>query len=255
MNAKRIAEALGARRSGTGWVARCPAHEDLNPSLSISEVAGRILLHCHAGCPQADVIAVLRERGLWSEAHTHSDSERCACGQTLRSAPPRSIVAEYNYTDSAGVLLYQVVRYEPKSFCQRRPDGAGGWIWKKHPEQVLYHMPEVLEAPIVFVVEGEKDVETLRARGFVATTAAGGANAPWLPAFTEALRGREVVIWPDADAPGRAKGLLTARALLGSAARIVVLDMPGAKDASEWFEQGHSETELIAQLDGEAVTQ
>lgn len=255
MTVQGIAEALGARRSGSGWKAPCPAHEDGNPSLSISEADGKILLHCHAGCPQAAVIEALRERGLWSEGHAQLEPHQRACGQAKQRTGNRRIVAEYNYTNRSGALLFQVIRFEPKGFCQRYPDGAGGWIWKKHPDQVLYRLPEVLEAPIIFVVEGERDVETLRARGFVATTPAGGASAPWLPGFTETLRGREVVIWPDADGPGRRKALVIARALLGAAARITLLDISGAKDASEWFEQGHSETELIAQVEGEGVAQ
>jgi len=80
---------------------------------------------------------------------------------------------------------------------------------------------EVLQAPIVFVVEGEKDVETLRDYGFVATTNAGGAEAPWLPQFTQALRGREVILLPDNDGPGRKRVLNIARALLGKVARLL----------------------------------
>lgn len=62
-----IAAALNARRSGAGWMARCPAHEDRTPSLSLTERNGRVLVHCHAGCSQEAVIAALRERGLWHE--------------------------------------------------------------------------------------------------------------------------------------------------------------------------------------------
>ena len=91
--------------------------------------------------------------------------------------------------------------------------------------------------------------------GFVATTNAGGAMAPWLPQFTEALRGREVIILPDADPPGRHRALTIARALLGKVARLVVLELEGAKDVTEWFARGHSEIELIAQLDGKEMTQ
>ena len=127
--------------------------------------------------------------------------------------PRRQIVATYDYTDEAGHLLYQVVRTQPKGFFQRRPDGEGGWINKKSKRQVLYHLREVVEAPIVFVVEGEKDAETLRSQGFVATTNAGGAEAPWLPEFTEALAGREVIVIPDNDKPGRDRAARIARAL------------------------------------------
>jgi DNA primase len=239
MTADSIARAIEARRSGSCWMAKCPGHDDNNPSLSIREVDGKVLLHCHAGCTQGDVIDALKVRGLW---------------QLERTENPR-IVATYDYTDEHGNLLYQAVRYQPKDFKQRRPDGRGGWTWKKGTRQVLYRLPEVLEAPIVLVVEGERDVETLREYGFVATTNAGGAKAPWAQPYTEALSGREVILIPDNDAPGRKRVLNIARALLGKVARLVVLELEGgSKDVTEWFSQGHSELELIAQVDGEEVS-
>jgi hypothetical protein len=64
-----LVAALHARRTGRGWIARCPAHQDRTPSLSLAECNGRLLVHCHAGCAQADVIAALRDRGLWQERH------------------------------------------------------------------------------------------------------------------------------------------------------------------------------------------
>ena len=233
-----LVDALKAKRVGSTWMACCPTHEDRNPSLSIREADGKILVHCHAGCEQRDVIDELTLRGLW---------------KSEKRDPPRRIVATYDYTDQDGEILYQMVRFEPKDFRQRRPDGRGGWTWKKHPRQVLYRLPEVLEAPIVFAVEGEKDAEKLRAHGFVATTNAGGAKAPWLPQYTETLAGREVVIIPDDDPPGWERAEHVARALLGHASRIVILHdihQHGAKDVSEWFERGHSECELIAILEG-----
>ena len=66
MTAETIAKALGGHRAGATWMARCPAHEDREPSLSISAGKdGKVLVRCHAGCDQRDVIAALRERGLW----------------------------------------------------------------------------------------------------------------------------------------------------------------------------------------------
>jgi hypothetical protein len=236
--ADSIIRGLEARRSGSAWMALCPAHDDHDPSLSIKEVDGKVLVRCHRGCSQAKVIEALKARGLWEAAPERTWAKR--------------IVAEYNYTDEHGELLYQIVRYEPKDFRQRYPDGRGGWVWKKHPRQVLFHLREVLEAPIVFIVEGEKDVETLREWGFVATTNAGGAKAPWVPAFTEALRGRECILIPDFDQPGKARVLRIARALLGKVARLIILDdLPGyTKDITDWFKAGHSECELIATLEG-----
>lgn len=235
MTAADIARKLHGRKSGAGWIARCPAHDDHNPSLSLRDANDKILAHCHAGCEQNSVVDALQSLGLWPE----------------REERPSRIVATYDYTDKSGALLYQVVREDPKSFKQRRPDGYGNWIWKKHPEQVLYHLREVLESPIVFVVEGEKDVETLRQHGFVATTNAGGSNARWLDGYTEALRGRECVIIPDNDGPGWQRASVIGKALFGVAARIRILELPkNVKDISDWFAAGHGECELIVMLEG-----
>jgi len=67
MNAETIARALGGRKAGGGWTARCPAHDDRKPSLSIHNKHGMVLVRCHAGCERADVIAALRECGLWTK--------------------------------------------------------------------------------------------------------------------------------------------------------------------------------------------
>lgn len=241
MTAGEIAQRLPkGRKSGSSWVACCPAHEDNDPSLNLRDDGGKVLVHCHASCPQDAVIDALKAQDLWpNQERTES-----------------RIIATYDYTNEGGELLYQVARFEPKDFRPRFLDGAGGWIWKKHPRQVLYRLPEVLEAPIVFVVEGEKDVERLRSHGFVATTNAGGANARWLPEFTDALRGREVILIPDNDVAGRKRVLCIARALKGVAVRLVVLELEGngIKDVSDWFNAGHSEVELISMLDPEEAS-
>jgi hypothetical protein len=66
MNAAELARALGGKKVGDGWLAKCPAHNDHGPSLSIDEGAdGKPLVHCHGGCPQDAVIAALKASGLW----------------------------------------------------------------------------------------------------------------------------------------------------------------------------------------------
>jgi|ERR1017187_1735973 hypothetical protein len=78
MTADFIARALGARRSGSGWMAKCPAHEDNGPSLSICDRDAKLLVHCHAGCSQLEVIEALRARGLWprQERRERTPAER-----------------------------------------------------------------------------------------------------------------------------------------------------------------------------------
>ena len=240
MTAQDIARSLGGKPIAGGFIARCPAHDDRNPSLSINDSNGSVLVCCHAGCPQTDVITALKDRGLWSLTQPG--------GSVL---PTKTITTTYDYTDKNGSLLYQVVRYEPKDFRQRRPDGRGGWVWNlRGTDRVLYRLREVVEAPIVFLVEGERDVETLRDWGFVATTAAGGTGAKWLPEFTQTLADKEVIVVPDSDQPGWKRAEVVSRALFGQVAKLKVLGLPdGIKDVTEFFEQGHSECELIATLE------
>src|SRR5262245_45778142 len=67
MSAESIAKALGGRETGGGWTACCPAHDDRTPSLSIRDADGKVLVRCHAGCDQEQVIATLRSLDLWTE--------------------------------------------------------------------------------------------------------------------------------------------------------------------------------------------
>jgi hypothetical protein len=84
-----------------------------------------------------------------------------ALGYRPSTEPVRRITATYDYTDEIGLLLFQVVRFEPKDFRQRRPDGQGSWNWNLTGiEPVLYKLPEVLAASSLLIVEEEKDVET-----------------------------------------------------------------------------------------------
>ena len=237
-----------------------------------------MLIHCHAGCTQSAVIAGLESRGLWGGgvsdhavltalgARKSGDQFIARCVSHHDPTPSLSLkpidepaessrgieVAWYNYQDAAGEDVYQVVRFEPKRFSQRFPDGLGGWTFRKHPDQVLYHLPEILRNQIVFVVEGEKDADTLRSWGFVGTTAAGGANAPWLPAFTVSLTGKEVVVIPDSDPPGRKRAAAVMRELVGHC-DLKLLELDDSKDITEWFALGHGEVELIAAVESAEV--
>jgi putative DNA primase/helicase len=248
MTAADIARALPkGRKSGAGYVACCPVHEDHEPSLSLRDADGKVLVHCHAGCPQDAVIAKLKDLGLWPEPE-----------QQAKTKP--LVIAEYNYTDAGGNVLYQVCRTTPKGFFQRLPDGAGGWLKRgpKDKDKVLYRIREVLESPIVFLPEGEKDCERLRDHGFVATCEPGGANSRWFPQYTEALTDRSVIICPDNDRPGWERAKRIAKALLGKAAEIIVLDdihHSGVKDISDWFDAGHSECELLNIIESSFVDQ
>src|SRR5260370_30472561 len=161
MTAAEFAARLNATASKHGWEGRGPAHEDARASLSISEGRdGRTLVKCHVGCTPESIVAAsgLEMRDLFAEP----------------AAPAREIVATYHYTDADGILLYQVVRFAPKDFRQRRPDGAGGWIWNLDgTRRVLYRLPELRAAHApgkrVFIVEGEPYAHAVEQAGDAAT--------------------------------------------------------------------------------------
>ena len=130
----------------------------------------------------------LRDHGLISNAPSGLHQGRNG------GRKPFTIIDTYDYTDESGALLFQVVRSAPKDFRQRRPNGKGGWTWSLgKTRRVLYRLPEVRDAVaggrIVLIVEGEKDVNTLRELGFAATCNPGGANK-WRTEYTESLRER-----------------------------------------------------------------
>jgi putative DNA primase/helicase len=194
---------------------------------------GRVLLRCLAGCDTARVVSAL---GLTMKdlfAPKGNGNGKAAMGK---------IVATYPYTDAAGTLLYEVVRFEPKDFRQRRPDGSGGWIWKMEGvPRVLYHLPELVAADPatpIFIVEGEKDVDNLRAVGCLATCNSGGAGKWNKIEDTSVLHGRNVVVIPDRDEPGRKHATEVAAALRGKATAVRILELQGdgVKDVSDWIE-------------------
>ncbi len=234
----------GVRRSGEGWIARCPSHEDHRQSLSLGVGDdGRVLVNCHAGCSPDAVCAAL---GL-KLADLFVDEKPGGNGNASTPAR-REIVATYDYVDESRQLLFQVVRFEPKDFRQRRPDGEGGWTWKvAGTRRVLYRLPEIILAArlggTVYVVEGEKDVHALEAAGAIATTSPAGAGK-WRPEYSEALTGAHVAIVADRDEPGRAHAEQVAKSLEGKAASVRILEAAAGKDAADHLAAGKRVDEL-----------
>src|SRR5262249_10248930 len=160
---------------------------------------------------------------------------------------PRSEpVATYNYEDRDGTLLYQVLRYEPKTFRQRRPNGKS-WIWKLTDRRVVYRWPELCRFPnaTIFDTEGEKDADRLWSIDLCATTVAAGK---WSDECVQALAGRDIIILQDNDDAGHAKAQEAAKLLQGVANTVRVVLLPGLPqrgDVSDWLDMGHSKEELI----------
>ena len=230
------------------WEARCPAHEDESPSLSIAERDGKILLHCFAGCSVEEVTNALgvEMKDLFPD--------------TGKNQVPRKTPPTFDYTDEAGQLLYQTVREDlpngKKNFKQRRPDGQGGWIWNlKDTRRVLYRLPSVLQAqgPIVFH-EGEKAVEaaiTAGLPGCHTTTVCGAKNAKQTD-FSP-VKGKAVILVPDHDDSGEVylRDVVTMATATGalSAKGLRLPGLPEKGDIVEWLQAGGTVEQFTALLE------
>ena len=251
--------AAGLRASADGLRRRIPCPAPGHPGdRSGSNCAvwvgssGSIGAVCHShDCAYDDIL-----RGLGAHSQI---ANRDGGGRSARRGRPDTarsrIVATYDYRDGRGELLFQVVRYTPKGFRQRRPDRAGGWTWStKGVERVLYRLPELLAADrdeTVFICEGEKDADNLAALGLVATTAPGGAGKWGQVSDLSALAGRRVVALPDNDSGQQ--GLRHCKDVAASLATIAfsvkVLSLPGlapaGEDVSDWIGLGGTAARLI----------
>jgi hypothetical protein len=226
---------------GGQWSAKCPAHDDAHASLSIGEGSdGTILIRCHAGCTAKAIVAAmgLTLRDLFSPSTNGTDWGR--------------IVKAYDYTDEQGRLLFQAVRFDPKDFRQRSPDGNGGWRWKTTGvRRVLYRLPTLRPAidsgQTIFIAEGEKDVDTVVALGLTATCNVGGAGK-WKPEYSGCLRGAKVIIIVDQDEPGKKHAAQVAKSLHGVAELVKVIDPPAGKDVTEWLQEHGGTKEKLLEL-------
>lgn len=231
------------RKVGTGWEARCPAHDDRRASLSVKEgQEGRALLKCHAGCSTTSVVEKV--------GFSMRDLKRSPEPSRARR------VESYDYTDEAGTVLFQVVRFEPKDFRHRRPDGRGGWLWNlENTRRVLFRLPSVVKAATrggaVFIVEGEKDVLSLETLGLVATCNPAGAGK-WRAEHAQSLKGcKGAVILPDNDEVGRKHAEDIARSLHAIGILAKVLELPGLApkgDVSDWIRAGGTKADLYAMV-------
>ena len=206
-------------------MAQCPGHEDGTASLSIAQGDVGAVVCCQAGCDTKTAVLPPLKLGF---------AELFDQPRKARDRAPRRVVAEYRYTDEHGELLFVKVRFEPKDFAVKRPDGRGGWTFRlgSDTRRVLYRLPELLAAVgagrTVYVVEGEKDADRLAGMDYVATcnfdgAAKDGQRTKWRPEYAESLRGTDVVIIADRDAPGIAHARAIAASLDGKAKSVAIV--------------------------------
>lgn len=202
----------GHKPSGGGYLALCPCHPDKDPSLSINECDGKLLVHCF-GCG-AGLPDVLDTLGLPREAPADKPT-----GPML--------IAEYFYGDQLKKCKY------------RKSDGSKYFVWyhregdqwrkgRNGIDAGLYRNGDLSATSVVYIVEGEKDVDSLGEFGLVAVCLPDGANSKWHAVYEEELSGKDIIILPDNDKPGKQYAQLCAAKLEGKATRIRLVDLSAA---------------------------
>jgi Toprim-like len=227
----------GVRPRGGYWMARCPAHDDGEASLSVKRGTEQpVILHCFAECERD---AILDAIGL-----TLADISKPREQHEDDWTPFGPAVATYIYTDAAGKVLFGVCRTAGKKFPQWRPDPSRphGRAWSvKGVKLVPYRLPRVLAAvdagETVWIAEGEKDVHALEAAGVTATTSPMGAGK-WRAAYGRHLAGAQVVIVADNDQPGITHARDVAAKLDGVAASVSIVTAAAGKDAADHLAAG-----------------
>lgn len=233
------------RASGKGYSARCPcsSHEDKKPSLSIANSNdGKILINCHAGCTFDSICQNLGVKP--SELFNRKEDTNAIA------------VDYYYYHDEKGNVLYRKSKSPSKQFYFERIE-SGRWIkGLNNVQRVLYNLPEVLDAigegrPIA-IVEGEKDAETLRKYGYIATTNdTGGGKSKWNQNHSNFLKDAHVILFYDYDHAGIEHRENVIRQLEGIAKSLRVIHLPGfeitqknGKDITDWLREGRTSADL-----------
>lgn len=246
-------------RSGRGWLTLCPCHEDNSPSLSVAQSGDKLLLKCFVGCHFIDILNAIKGHttvSVWDSKSPHANY--------FYDTPfwKREIAATYDYTDETGKLLYQKVRFNPKSFALRFKNG-NKWQWGRNGyRDVLYNLPAVISSETVFVLEGEKDVDRLVSWGLVGTTNFDGANIPpkeepgkesvnvqkWKPdLYNRYLYGKHIILIPDNDVPGESLMKFIYDSLGDNVRSKTILHLPGLsekQDFSDWADMGNTVEDL-----------
>ena len=259
----------GVKKCGGYYIAKCPAHGDKHQSLSISEKDGRILVNCHAGCSANAIVGAmgLELKDLFQDSRPQAGKQN---RRDVRQDKPKrtddkqpkpwrqrgNIVASYEYRDDSGELLAVKDRYENKFMSWRHPDGSCGWLDGSGGHEIPLYKHDCIGNP-VYLVEGEKDVDTLRAAGLYAVCNPNGAGESWKDHYTDQLKGFDVRVIPDNDDIGRKHADKVCNALIGAAASVKLIDLkelwpeiPNKGDVTDWFEwcrQQGREDEKITQ--------
>lgn len=249
--------------AGGSVVVRCGNHPDRTASLSINFDKGGIW-KCHAGCGEGGILD--HERLMFPGGDL--DSWWGAITKITGIEPKRKagrdlgkLVATYDYTDPAGILVFQKLRYEPKNFIQRAPNGKGGFNYSLNGvSKPLYQLPRVICSQVAMICEGEKDADALNeidwnllAEGKKAETVSATCNfdgagpGKWKDSYSSHFSGRRVIIFPDNDTVGKEHAAQVALSVSKYAYSVRVVELPGLAehgDVSDYLKD-HTPADLF----------
>lgn len=274
--ASSLNEAIEIAKGGGDCMVRCPSHPDKQASLHVKHGDKHpVVMTCHAGCTPEQILeaAGIAVKEIMGEDQTFDrQPTRClilgAGPDTVaddawtpvrdpNGGPNLQASAIYRYVDEDGTHLFDVCRVPlpdgGKSFRQRRPkpDASRGWVWNTEGvKRVLYRLPEVIQAinegRTIWLVEGEKDAETLITLGEVATTCPMGAgNGKWQESYTATLAGATVTIVADADDIGRNHARIVREQLEGAGCSVRVVESTLGKDITDHILAGGTLDSLV----------
>lgn len=228
------------RRGENQYIASCPTRKDKHQSLSISTGDdGRILLYDHGGDSIENILDAmgLTKKDLFPES-SHLATKRC-------------VVEVYRYVDENNHLVGEKTRYRPKTFAWSMPTADGRTENRKPDFVPPFNLIALMREKAVFLVEGEKDVNTLTQHGLTATCLPDGAmSGKWPDKYTEYFAGKYVIIIPDNDDVGRAYAKSAQKALDGVAVKCRMLDL---QDVWPELPPKGDVSDYIAAKDEEAV--
>ena len=243
--------------SDDGWAnARCPAHDDENPSMGVKEdtKTGELVVNCRAGCSREKIFLSL---GADSSSPRPKAKSRKTKKTTGKRPSGGKLVATYEYRSLEGVPLALKKRYEltdaPKYFVWADPqDAEKSGLPNGLKEETLppYNADKVreLKSKKIFFTEGEKAADALgKAYNALSVCLPGGAGTKNIPPEQlEILRGREIIIWPDNDPGGRSLMRTVVTALEGITTNTLTISpyVPPKGDAYDYVQAGHTKKDL-----------
>lgn len=243
------------RKAGQGRLSvRCPAHEDNTPSLTIwVDDKGKAAFNCHAGCSHQKIVDALEPsirqsvESTWTTPETNIIILRPSHTPAPPVTPSYSMVeGEYPYYGPDGSLHYLVRRFDGKKYRQFHKIGDQLVTGRGPAALVPYRLPDVQAAiragDPIYIVEGEKDADTLAVLGLTATCNVGGAGKWGSDETSHLEQASRIIILPDNDPPGQEHARKVKQHL--PHAQIVNLpNLPDKGDVTDWLET-HTVEEL-----------